>query len=282
MSVGEKEILIKAVVQAVPTYSMSCFRLPKGLCEHLTSLMRNFWWDCKDGKRKTCWVPWDQMIEPKSIGGLGFQDMELFNLALLAQQAWRISQEPNSLSARVLKVVYYLGRQDFLEDDLGSSPSCIWRSIVDGREVLKEGLIEHIGTGEKTAIWTTNWLPSENLRRPIRLAKPNQPQFVSELINHAEAAWKSDMLEEFFTPLDAMTIANIPLCTRRQEDFWAWHFDKQGSFLVCSAYYMLVRRREQHDATARNNAGRSDHRVDMREWMSLWKVKVPSKIRIFL
>jgi len=76
-----------------------------------------------------------------------------------------------------------------------------------------------------------NWLPSENLRRPIRLAKPNQPQFVSELINQAEAAWKSDMLEEFFTPLDAMMIANIRLCTRRQEDFWAWHFDKRGQLL---------------------------------------------------
>jgi hypothetical protein len=53
------------------------------------------------------------------------------------------------------------------------------------------------------------------------------------------------MLEEFFTPLDTMTIANIPLCTRKQEDFWAWHFDKQGNSVVQSAYYMLVRRREQ-------------------------------------
>ena len=42
---------------------------------------------------------------------------------------------------------------------------------------------------------------------------------VSELINQAEVAWKYDMLEEFFTPLDAMMIANIPLYTRRLNDF---------------------------------------------------------------
>ena len=37
-----KEILIKAVVQAMPMYFMSCFKIPNSLCDELTSLMRNF------------------------------------------------------------------------------------------------------------------------------------------------------------------------------------------------------------------------------------------------
>ena len=142
-------------------------------------------------------------------------------------------------------------------------------------------MIRRIGMRETTTIWTTNWLPLESLRHPIRLDKPNSPQIVNELINQAEVAWKYDMLEEFFTPLGTMTIANIPICTRRQEDFWAWHFDKRGSFSVHSAYHMLVHRREQHEADVQNIAGRSDHRTDLKEWMSLWKVRVPSKVSIF-
>ena len=39
-----KEILIKVVAQAIPTYSMSCFKIPDSLCDKMTSLMRNFWW----------------------------------------------------------------------------------------------------------------------------------------------------------------------------------------------------------------------------------------------
>jgi hypothetical protein len=56
LSMGGKEILIKSVAQSIPTYSMSCFKLPKGLCDHINGFLRNFWWGCKDGKRETCWV----------------------------------------------------------------------------------------------------------------------------------------------------------------------------------------------------------------------------------
>ena len=42
LSIGEKEILIKVVVQVVSTYIMGCFLLPKGLCEEIEGMMRNF------------------------------------------------------------------------------------------------------------------------------------------------------------------------------------------------------------------------------------------------
>lgn len=40
LSSAGREILIKAVVQAIPTYTMSCFKLPVGLCNELESLIR--------------------------------------------------------------------------------------------------------------------------------------------------------------------------------------------------------------------------------------------------
>ena len=87
LSAGGKEVLIKSIAQAIPVYSMACFRLPWGLCNHINSLVRQFWWGSKQGQRKVSWVSWEVMTRPKHLGGLGFRDIEIFNLCLLARQS---------------------------------------------------------------------------------------------------------------------------------------------------------------------------------------------------
>jgi hypothetical protein len=107
LSAGGKDVLIKSIAQAVPIFSMACFKLPRGLCLHINKMIRKFWWGSREGERKPSWVSWRDMCQPKNMGGLGFRDIELFNLALLAKQGWRLLQNPDSLSARVLKARYY-------------------------------------------------------------------------------------------------------------------------------------------------------------------------------
>ena len=64
----------------------------------------------------------DIMIRPKNLGGLRFRDMEFFNLALLARQAWRVFNDPDSLSAMILKAAYFPDKS-ILDAKLGNHPS---------------------------------------------------------------------------------------------------------------------------------------------------------------
>ena len=39
-----KEILLKAVAQAIPVFAMSVFCIPKGICKEITDIIAQFWW----------------------------------------------------------------------------------------------------------------------------------------------------------------------------------------------------------------------------------------------
>ena len=63
------------MAQAIPTYTMSCFKLLDGLCEELTSMIRNFRWGQRKNEKKIVWLSWEKMCEPKANGGIGFKKL---------------------------------------------------------------------------------------------------------------------------------------------------------------------------------------------------------------
>jgi hypothetical protein len=74
-----KEIMIKAIAQALPVYIMAVFKLPMSICDDLTKLIRDFQWGFERGRRKAHWISWDVLIRSKPHGGMWFRDMWIFN-----------------------------------------------------------------------------------------------------------------------------------------------------------------------------------------------------------
>ena len=165
LSRAGRAILIKIVAQAIPTYTMSCFKLPKIWCDGVNSMISKYWWGQQHDEHKIHWLNWGCLCSSKCDGGMGFRDLQCFNLALLAKQGWRLLTQPASLFYRVFQSKYF-ARCSFWKAKLGSNPSFIWRSILASRDLLCHGMKWSIGNGREVDIWKDDWGVSDLMKRP--------------------------------------------------------------------------------------------------------------------
>lgn len=80
-----KEVLIKTVIQAIPSYAMAMVRFPKTFCNRLCSEVARFWWRASGRERGIHWKNWNSLTNSKGMRGLGFREFTHMNSSLLAK-----------------------------------------------------------------------------------------------------------------------------------------------------------------------------------------------------
>jgi hypothetical protein len=129
---------------------------------------------------------------------MGFRDFGVFNQALLARQAWRLIEIPDSLCARLLKARYY-PNGNLLDTAFIRNPPPSWQGVMHGLELLKRGAIWRIGTGSQVRIWRDNWLQRSDSLKVSGKKKETRLRWVSELIKPDTRSWDEDTVRKFFT-----------------------------------------------------------------------------------
>jgi len=275
LSLAGKEVLLKAVVQAIPTYSMSVFLLPVSLCKELNQLMQSFWWGHLSNDSKIHWMSWARMGRAKSVGGLGFRDLLMFNKALLAKQCWRLIQYPHSLISQILKAKYF-PNSSLLDSESGKRPSFIWRSFMAAKDLLSHGIIWRIGHGSSIKVWGDNWLPYiGSLTFHSGLSLPCDAK-VADLIDVSVKGWNCALIDNSFPVYVANIIKNIHLCPSLPPDKIIWNGTLNGVFSVKSAYHMALDLLKRKNGECSSNSGKSEF------WKKIWAVKAPNASKNFL
>lgn len=265
--------MLKNVLQAIPAYAMSCFLLPKSLCEEIQRVMNAFWWQNNSTSNKGIrWLSWQKMCMMKNNGGLGFRDIKGFNIALLSKQCWKLVNEPDSLMARVLKAKYY-PNSHFLQANRKGGDSYTWSGIWEAKEEMKKGLRWVVGDGKSIKILEDRWL---RLKEDFcvdknRVTGDVKHLIVSDFFLENTKTWDVNKLNNHFCSEDVAAMVKTRIPQRYTTDRVAWTHSKNGKYTVKSGYFQWC-----------------EHHVNVNEvqqskgWSVIWKLEVPHKTKVFL
>jgi hypothetical protein len=271
LSRASREVLIKSVLQAIPTYFMSIFLIPSTLCDEIEKMMNSFWWGHFGSHNKGIhWFSWERLSMHKNNGGMGFKDLSTFNLAMLGKQSWRILNNPQSLTARLLKARYF-PNDNFLEANIGHNPSFVWRSLCSTKYIIREGSRWSIGQGDNISFCNDRWLGDGSL-----LNVPYHSPFVdhlcvSDILNPHEKSWNVSLISTLFDETSVAKIISTPLFPMVTEDRLIWRLERNGDYSVKSAYKFCST--ELVDTSHLQVNG---------PWHLLWRIRAPPKVKNLL
>jgi hypothetical protein len=182
------------------------------------------------------WRSWEWLSYPKSLGGMGFRDLSLFNQAMLGRQGRRLLTEPTSLCARVLKGRYF-PHTDFWHAPKPRSSSYTWRSILFGRELLLRGVQWGVGDGKAIKITSDNWIQPPYMVNPLKLI-PNHAT-VNCLFDEETRGWNPDTINAFFDQETASKILQVQICRHGGWTLCAGHLKRRAS-TPCAQHTILL------------------------------------------
>ncbi|GKA81339.1 ribonuclease H [Tanacetum coccineum] len=245
LSIGGKEVLIKAVTQAMPMYVMHFFLLPDNLIDDIHKTLNCFWWG--DGIKENP-IRW----------------------SLLAKQEWRMITVPTTLVAKLLKARYF-PRSTYFDANVGYCLSYIWCSLISVKEIVRKGCKWNIGDGRHVNVWEDYWLEDHRCLGP----KPFSCEvtYVRGLLNNDGDDWDRELLMSLFPRSISNKITTF-FIRRSRPDTLYWHNGPRGQFSCKSAYYIAL---ETSEDIMKNLPKETNTLL-----RAIWKAKVPIKVKLFL
>ncbi|XP_058759065.1 uncharacterized protein LOC131632309 [Vicia villosa] len=238
LSIGGRITLISSVLNAIPVYYLSFYKIPKVVLAEMVKLQREFLWCGGMDQRCISWVSWAEVCRSKKEGGLGVRSIDMFNQSMLNKWRWQFHVDKEAIWRPLL-----VHRYGPLED-----------SIFNGKEYSRSG---------KNSLWWRDL-------RCLGLSTDSLVDWFTKRISLADL--------DVFVGVDAdaqhelqdliVMLENIGPTCESGDDSFKWVSNGEGSYLVTEGY----------KATKDLMVGEMLDNNKESAIFVLWKTKFPSKI----
>lgn len=109
LSRSGKAQLIRSVLNNLPTYYLSVFKMPNRVAKKIIQMEKRFFWGSDENQPKLAFVRWDILEAPIDLGGLGLGSVQIKNLGLLSKWWWKWSAVDSPLWKKIVRSInsYY-------------------------------------------------------------------------------------------------------------------------------------------------------------------------------
>ena len=279
ISKAGRVVLIKAVLNNLPLYYLSLFKIPKKVAQAINNIQRRFLWNGQQQGRYNALVKWELIQKPKDRGGLEITDCTMKNAALLFKWWWRYASEERSLWRRVVDSIH--------EDDITIMPGRNTKTLtgawcdIKGMAIIEnpvtQAFLQHlkvqVGDGRRVKFWEDIWVggtPLQSVFPSLYRVSSRQKEVIGNMgwfegdMWRWVLAWKRVLsLEESREELQLHRLLQQRNPRRSARDSLGW--GQNDNFSVKSLYAKAV--------TQLENEGSVDRLV-----CSVWQKLAPPKV----
>ena len=157
--------LMKSVLNSLPVYYMSMFKMPKAIASKIVKLQRRFFWGGSTGENMGCpMVKWSDIELPREMGGIWVGNIMHKNLILLFKWWWRFSESGNTLWKRILQSVHDISRAKASSETFRKVKDGTWSFLLRNdsdtsriRSIIEEGMIICVGNENSVRFRHDRW-----------------------------------------------------------------------------------------------------------------------------
>nr|GEW49915.1 hypothetical protein [Tanacetum cinerariifolium] len=209
--------------------------------KEINKVLKSLLWshgDISKGKAKVAWL---NIYRPKTMGGLGIKDLEVWNKCMIMKHLWNITTDKNTLWVKWVNIVKLKGRSIWaINKDVGDSWR--WKNILKMRDEARNFIVMKIGNGVKASVIYDNWsgdgiLQSFITNMDLYNARRIEDIVIKDIVDDGVCQWPVEWIIKY--PILSMH-QRIKLDSSK-EDYLVWksRSGNEKKLTVIQAYHDL-------------------------------------------